>query len=123
MVMPLDRRVAKYTAKFDPAVIETRLIAIKEQALANAADAFTSIVTMELSAQTVLNEQGVMTVNRPKYYNFCREIWKLVENNVQDPTLTAMVVETLAPKYEALDCDPAILIALALGVFSITIPP
>lgn len=123
MVMPAARRKAKYASKFDPAVIEMRLIAVKNAAIANADDAFDDIYAMEAAAQTVMNEEGTITSDRPKYYNFCREIFKAVRNGVADPALTSMVTLELGPKYEALGCTASTLIALALGVFSITLPP
>lgn len=123
MVMPASRRKAKYASKFDPAVIQMRLTAIKANAIINADAAFDDIYAMEASAQTVMNEEGTLTNDRPKYYNFCREIFKAVRNGVTDPSLTSMVTLELGPKYEALGCTGSTLIALALGVFSITLPP
>lgn len=112
-----------YLAKFDPAVIETRLIAVKANALVNADAAFDSLTAMEILAQGVLNEDSIIGIDRPKYYNFCREIWKLVDGGYVDPALTAAVVSTLGPKYESLDCAAATLIKLCLQVFSIVLPP
>jgi hypothetical protein len=123
MVMPAARRKAKYLAKFDPAVIETRLIAVKANAIVNADAAFQSLTDMELLAQAALNEDSIVGNDRPKYYNFCREIWKLVDEGYVDPALTAAVVNTLSPKYESLDCAKATLIKLCLQVFSIVLPP
>jgi hypothetical protein len=123
LVQTASRRKAKYLAKFDPAVIETRLIAVKANALINADAAFDSLTAMELLTQAALNEDSIPGCDRPKYYNFAREVWKLVNSGFVDPALTAAVVTTLGPKYESLDCAPATLIKIALSVFSIILPP
>lgn len=123
MVMPAARRKAKYLAKFDPAVIESRLIAVKTNAIINADAAFDSLTAMELLVQAVLNADSIIGNDRPKYYNFAREIWKLIDEGYVDPALTAAVVTTLGPKYESLDCAAPTLIKIALEVFSIVLPP
>jgi hypothetical protein len=122
MPVPADRRIAKYLAKFDTTVIKSRYDAVKTGALNNFGSAATAIVAMEDAVQTVLNEEGIQGVGRPKYYNFAREIWTVVNAGMADPALTSYVVNALKPKYLALDCALATLQAIALNVFSITIP-
>ena len=122
-MQPATARKAKYAAKFDPVVIEMRLVAIKTIAIAHADDAFDSLTAMEILTQAVLNEDGILQMARPMYYNFARQVWKAVADGLTDPALTALVVVVLGPKYEAMGAAAATLIKIALDVFSIVLPP
>jgi len=116
-------RKAKYLAKFDPAVIETRLIAVKDDAILHADAAIDSLTAMEILTQAVLNEDSIPQMERPIYYNFARQVWKAVNDGLVDPSLTALVVTVLGPKYESMGATAATLIKIALDVFSIVLPP
>lgn len=123
MVKPASDRIAKYTAKFDTTVIKARLDAVKDVAISKATNAFDDIAQMEADVQLVLNQDGILTVDRPKYYNCAREIWKRITNGLKDPSLTTWVDDTLGPKYISLGCTSATLVDIALDVFSITFTP
>lgn len=122
MPVPPEIRLAKYTAKFDTTVIKSRMDAAKEGAITHFGSAVGPLVAMEIAVQGCLNAGDVLATDRVKYYNFAREIWTVVEQGVADPALTSYVVDTLKPKYVALNCTLAILQDIALTVFSITIP-
>lgn len=122
-MQPATARKAKYLAKYDPAVIEMRLIAVKTDAITHANTAFDSLTAMEILVQAVLNEDAIAQMERPMYYNFGRQVWKAVNDGLTDPSLTALVVTVLGPKYETMGAAPATLIKIALDVFSIILPP
>jgi len=122
-MQPATARKDKYSAKFDPAVIEMRLIAVKANAILHANDAFDSLTNMEILTQAVLNEDSILQMERPLYYNFARQIWKAVNDGLVDPALTALVVVNLGPKYETMGAAASTLIKIALDVFSIVLPP
>lgn len=123
MVKPSSDRIAKYGAKFDPAAINLRMIAGQDLAIALYSGSADGWAAMETQVQVVLNTEDIITNDRPKYYNFGREINKMVNNGVTDPALTTAVDDVLGPKYLALGCDSATLVAIALNVFSITFTP
>jgi hypothetical protein len=123
MPKPAADRIAKYNDKYDPAVVATRFTAVETAAKAGFADTCSGLVDMEVSVQTVLNTDSIPQMDRPKYYNFGRQIWALERSGCADPALTATVVDVIYPKYVAMGCASATLIAIALNVFSITIPP
>ena len=123
MVKPSSDRIAKYGAKFDPAAINLRMIAGQSLAISSYSSTADGWATMELQVQTKLNDGDIITNDRPKYYNFAREINKLVRSGVTDPALTTAVDDVLGPKYLALGCDSAVLVDIALGVFSIVFTP
>lgn len=123
MVMPASDRISKYSAKYNTDAIKIRLDDMKDLAIAKASTAYDALATMETQVQVVLNQEGVIPNDRPKYYNFAREIWKLVNSGVTDPALTTAVDDVLGPKYLALDCASAALVSIALDVFSITFTP
>jgi hypothetical protein len=115
-------RIAKYTDKYDVTVLTARLTTAKQMAIDKITAKFPDLVAMELAVQTVLNQDGIVTSDRPKFYNFGREIWKKVQDGVADPALTTWATEECYPKYVAKGCASATLINVALDVFSITIP-
>jgi hypothetical protein len=123
MVQPSSNRIAKYGAKFDPAAINLRMIAAEDLAVALYASKADGWATMESQVQVILNTEDIITNDRPKYYNFAREINKLVQAAVQDPALTTAVDDVIGPKYLAKGCASAALVSIALNVFSITFTP
>lgn len=123
MVQPASKRKAKYLAKYDPAVIETRLIAAKANALIDFDASADLFAAMETDVQVVLNTDGIPQMARPLYYNFGRQIQAAINNGVADPALTTLVVNIIYPKYVSMGATSATLITIALNVFSITIPP
>lgn len=123
MPKPADQRIAKYNAKYDPAVVESRFIAAETQAKELFSGTCSSLVDMEVAVQTVLNTDDIPQMSRPLYYNFGRQIWAAAAKGVADPALTSLVVDTLYPKYVSMGGLSATLITIALNVFSITIPP
>jgi hypothetical protein len=123
MVQPYDKRIAKYNAKYDPSVVETRFIAAETKAKADFATAAEIFAGIETDIQVVLNTDGIAQMARPAYYNFGRQIQAAINQGVADPALTALVVDILGPKYVAMGCLEATLITIALNVFSIVLPP
>jgi len=123
MPKPADLRIAKYNSKYDPAVVETRFIAAETQAKAQFGSTCTSLVDMEVAIQTVLNTDDIPQMDRPKYYNFGREVWALINTGCADPALTTTVCGVFVPKYISMGCAEATILAIALNVFSITCPP
>lgn len=118
-----EERIAKYNAKYDPAVVQTRFTAVEADAKAGFASAANSIVAMEIAVQTVLNTDDIPPLSRPMYYNLGREIWALVNQGLADPALTSYVCGMLVPKYVAMGGVAATIASILLNVFSITCPP
>lgn len=123
MPKPAPERIAKYNSKYDPDVVKLRFTAVETAAKAGFAGTCTDLVLMEIAVQTVLNTDDIPQLARPLYYNFGRETWALIRQGVADPALTSHVVDVFFPKYVAMGGLPATLKAIALNVFSITIPP
>lgn len=123
MPKPAAERITKYNSKYDPAIVALRFTAAETKAKDLFGTTCSSLVDMEVAVQTVLNTDGIPQLARPLYYNFGREIWKLIAGGCADPALTSHVVDVFYPKYVAMGGLSATLVAIALNVFSITIPP
>lgn len=120
MVRGAAERIAKYNSKYDPAIVASRFTAVEGAAKAGFETAVISIAQMEDSVQTILNTDDILPLDRPKYYNLSREVWKLINNGVADPALTTIVCTMLVPKYETLGCLAPTVASILLNVFSIT---
>lgn len=123
MVQPAAARILKYDSKYDPAVVETRFIAVQTQAKAGFATAATTFAAMEIAVQVILNTDDIPQMLRPLYYNYGRQIQAAINQGVADPALTSLVVAVIYPKYVAMGGASATLIAIALNVFSVVVPP
>lgn len=121
MVQPSSSRLANYTAGLDPAAIGAKFTAKKDLMIAAISPVFDALTAMETQALAVMNAANIVQNDKPKYYNFCREIWHKVAVGVVDPALTAQVIAELQPKYQGLGCATAELRQLA-ALFNVVIP-
>jgi hypothetical protein len=114
--------IVNYTAGLDPAAIAAKFTAKSGTMIAGFTTAATTTQNLNLQMLAIMNAQGISTSQRPKHYNFGREILHLVNIGVTDPELTNQVINQLQPKYEDQGCLTANLILIA-ALLNVVIPP
>jgi len=123
MVKPAATRISHYIQKYSPAITKTRFTDLEVAAKANFATKTNDLVAMEEAVLTVLNTEDTPPPDRPKHYNFAREIWRTIDRGVADPALSSFANDVAYPKWLAHGCDGPTLVAIALNVFSIVVTP
>lgn len=113
-------RIASYLAKTVPGTVSLKVASMLAGMKTNFGGATSSLVTMEMAVQGVLNDANIVTIDYPFYYNFAREIWAKMREGVDGPSL-ASVAQSLHNKYEAYGLATATLQEIASTVFGITV--
>ena len=114
--------IVNYTAGLDPAAIAAKFTAKSSTMISSFTGKITSLNLLLAQILPIMNAGNIVNVKRPVHYNFAREIWHKVSIGVIDPALTTSVINELYPKYLALGCVNAQLIAIA-ALLNVTIPP
>jgi hypothetical protein len=114
-MVPSSDRIAKFLAKNVPDTIRDRLAAMMDIGNAKYTAQADTWAAREDQWLIIMNNYAIVQVDRPKHYNFAREMWAKVDNGVFNPALTSQVLAELVPKYVAgFGCDIAVLRQLAI---------
>ena len=117
MVKSADRRKAKYEAKVDADVARSRILALKDNMVANAEGAFANLAQMEQEIKSAIMGLAVTvpSIMIPAYLNVGRELWK--KSNKFTGTTFAQEANLTLTKWKArgLVGTPLIAIALLFG--------
>ena len=70
-------RTSKYAAKIDPDVIRARFEAQKDVMVEQEAAAFADLATMENTVKSIVEAEGVSTIEIPSYLNVGRQAYKI----------------------------------------------
>ena len=81
---------------------------------------FDSLYAMETDVRTILNAEGVSTIQYPFYFAFGRELWKL--SNRINGASAALVAAILVAKWVARGLSPSVLEKVRYQAFSISAP-
>jgi hypothetical protein len=114
------QRIARYDAKSVPANVAPVVTAQLPTMKSGFSSAVQSLYAIEAAIQNELNGFVVPTIQYPFYLNFGREIWALMRRGISGDTLVAMA-QSLQEKYVLYGLDENFLIALANGVFTLTL--
>lgn len=121
MVTPASDRIAKYTVKYDTTVIKSRLDAAKDIAIAKITTVYDALAAMEIAVGEKLDSIGFFGLDRPKHYNFAREMWAMCRVSAGG-VARVNAATILLNKYVSLGLGAALLRAIALDIFSVVIP-
>jgi hypothetical protein len=71
----MSSRSDKYTAKFDPTVIQSRYTATKAMAIAKSAVHQDAMAIKATAVQAILNEAGIIPIERMAYQAFSNKLY------------------------------------------------
>jgi hypothetical protein len=114
------RRIASYLAKTVPATMSLKVASALATMKTAFGSATSSLVTMEMAVQGVLNDADIPSIEYPFYYNFAREIWAKQREGIDGPSLSSLG-QSLHDKYEAYGLATATLVEIASTVFGLTV--
>ena len=114
-------RYAKWSAKYDPAVIQARFNAVGPVAQARAQEGIISIANVQELISGVLNMYGVAGPMRATYIAFGEKVWH-ESQRLTGPALQAVVNGLISYFETAFGANPTILQAIvdALGITGLT---
>ena len=115
-----QHRADAYDAGTNPATVGLKVAARLTGMKAWFATAAASLVPMEMSVQTVLNDDDVPTIHYPFYLSFAREIWAMQYRGVDGNTIISMA-QSLHDKWVSMGLATATLVRIADEVFHITV--
>jgi hypothetical protein len=122
-------RWLKYRTRFDPArtgneslspLMKAYMDQLEFQSVVQ--DKFQRLQNMEEQVRQVLNDEGVATITYGFYLDYGREMFRLVESGIAGDSLQ-QEAWVLAQKWVSRGLTQPTLVAIALQVFNITIPP
>jgi len=118
---PGNSRLAKWQAKYDPAVVQTRFNEVQSVAVSRAQEGIVSIANIQSLIGSILNQYGVAGPTRAVYIAFGEKVWHVTQR-VTGATLANEVNGLTSYFQTAYGANPAILqaIAQALGVSGLT---
>ena len=112
------RRLANWSAKFDPERVKELLERKHEEMLRHVHEAFVELCDMEMQVRETLNASTVHTVLYVPYLDYARQIWKLTrKKNITGPSF-ALEAEILLQKWASRGLDAGVLARIRYEVFS-----
>jgi len=118
---PGNSRLAKWQAKYDPTVVQTRFNEVQAVAVSRAQEGIVSIANIQSLIGSILNQYGVAGPTRAVYIAFGEKVWHATQR-VDAQTLANEVNGLTSYFQTAYGANPTILqaIAQALGVSGLT---
>ena len=116
-----NARLAKWQAKYDPTVVQTRFTEVQQVAISRAQEGIVSIANIQSLVGDLLNQYGVGGPMRATYIAFGEKVWHATQR-VSGATLANEVNGLTSYFQTAYGANPTILqaIAQALGVSGLT---
>ena len=118
---PGNSRLAKWQAKYDPAVVQSRFTEVQAVAVSRAQEGIVSVANVQSLIGGILDQYGVAGPTRAVYIAFGEKVWHAAQRSTG--AALANEVNGLTSYFQtAYGADPAILqaIAQAFGVSGLT---
>jgi hypothetical protein len=118
---PGNARLAKWQAKYDPTVVQTRFNEVQSVAVSRAQEGIISVANIQSLVSNILDQYGVAGPMRATYIAFGEKVWH-ASQRFTGGTLANQVNGLTSYFQTAYGANPAILqaIAQALGVSGLT---
>jgi len=112
-----NARLAKWQAKYDPTVVQTRFTEVQQVALSRAQEGIVSVANVQSLVGGILDQYGVAGPTRAVYISFGEKVWHATQR-ITGPALANEVNGLTSYFQTAYGANPTILqaIAQALGV-------
>ena len=112
-----NARLAKWQAKYDPTVVQTRFTEVQQVALSRAQEGIVSVANVQSLIGSILNQYGVAGPTRAVYISFGEKVWHATQR-ITGSALASEVNGLTSYFQTAYGANPTILqaIAQALGV-------
>jgi hypothetical protein len=114
---PGNARLAKWQAKYDPTVVQTRFTEEQQDAISRAQEGKVSVANVQFLVGGILDQYGVAGPTRAVYIAFGEKVWHATQR-ITGPALANEVNGLTSYFQTAYGANPTILqaIAQALGV-------
>jgi hypothetical protein len=112
-----NARLAKWQAKYDPTVVQTRFTEVQQVAISRAQEGIVSVANVQSLVGGILDQYGVAGPTRAVYIAFGEKVWHATQR-ITGPALANEVNGLTSYFQTAYGANPTILqvIAQALGV-------
>jgi len=118
---PGNARLAKWQAKYDPTVVQTRFTEVQQVAISRAQEGIVSVANVQFLVGGILDQYGVAGPTRAVYIAFGEKVWH-ESQRLTGPALQSVTNGLVSYFETAFGANPTILQAIvnALGIPGLT---